>query len=121
MGDTIEHPHRTVLAQADLPRDTHVTFRELVDEGDAADVLTLPAELVEAMGDPDTVTITVEVGDLLNVLPEGYEPELGTASVEQLLNAVHARLEDVGTDTQEVDQLLAALPTEVLFLRGDLP
>lgn len=111
--------HRTVM-RYELDAPTSTVFATVTDdEGDHSELLHLDPAMHAEMGHPRHVTVTVEPGDLLNELPEHYEPMLAQATVEQLLNELHDRLADVGTDTQEVDQLLAELPTEVLSLRTE--
>lgn len=116
--------HRTVLHHSEPEASGELLVAFFVAPPDDDGELPTTSLVLEMgqfidMGQPEQVTLTVEPGDLLNELPEHYEPLLATATVEQLLNELHDRLADVGTDTQEVDQLLAELPAEVLSLRTE--
>lgn len=75
------------------------------------------------LGTPSVVTVTVEPGDLLNELPEGYEPVLDTASTAQLLAELGERLVDQGVPglaESHVEPMCAALSDPQLAYRPAL-
>lgn len=121
MAEAIVTRTRTTLAHTgSTPAGTGEMY-----EGTAAEnrrtMLVIDPDVWVELGVPDTVTLTIEPGDLLNDLPDTYEPLLGVASTRQLLDELIARMDQEGDGDVVTDltALAAQLDAAVLDRRPD--